>query len=1006
MVTYVGKQADLGGGGGLNGMAKSPYEDTAVVTGDISGDKCYIDVWPPVWEGCMGGTGAQEGSAAVGGGNDFSANPAYERRVWKFYKDGFAVTPELPEDYQLLSAAPSFGDGGGDRPRPCGGHVGMSVFSGGVERVYMVDRNGVVRRWTVAGDQSDPTNGTLATLTTLAGVGEGVWIDPNDPTVLFVATRSGLWRLTGVTGATSGVGSVKYTNVNLCYDVCAVDEGGQTVLILATGNAVMRGVPAGAGTTFVNKLGVVSGHGGASMTSAAVWNVVKALRQGGVTRVIAGCANPPKRTNPDVHFETWVYTDGISAANPTWTCCNERGKLVNDQGDGSEYWAYLPESEGGALGAPGNTMVIAGCGAEDGFIDPLDWDRLHFVGQQGHWLFDVGADELYPYQKRLGLTSNWAIFTDPLSPGTFYHVNHDHTFWGTRDRGETYRKNEQGQLPAAHDAGFSVALESGVAISRVWLGYGDRDANSNGQAMFNADPLVTPTGPWLKMGTLPSTNKPFGLAVRRMSISGTPRVVAIAGLQAGGIARGVFSTANPPAVVDDWSIVNGTPPFNLGAGGNNYFASSFFASDDMAYIFDPSSGLWCSRNKGVTWALIWPVVANVQGGSFITPDPDGDPGTLLISVGSGADEGLYRLSGCEVGGATVGNSGVTKTEIKRGTTSFSNPGQVVAHDDGKIWIPENLIPPRMWYSEDSGATWTNIADDLYRRSIRKLRGIAVDSDGVVACSMAGPGIFMLIPDTIVEPPVLGPQIRINQANITLNDPSVTLTPPAITSFTPVAGDPGDSIVITGTDFTGATSVLFNGVEATSFDVDSDTQITAVAPDASTGPLVVTTPGGSDTSTDSFVYNDVEPPVESGVDLPSTGNPEESITTAVVGIWLVDANAATANEPANRVQLLDQEAIPSDIGEASEVLLPIGRGRPVRITDSIRGYEGQVVGYVQSREDRLQIEEWKAEGAELRLIVADLNIPVQLGEIAIERIPSEVKRYYAQLQVEQIGEFLT
>jgi uncharacterized repeat protein (TIGR03803 family)/YD repeat-containing protein len=58
-----------------------------------------------------------------------------------------------------------------------------------------------------------------------------------------------------------------------------------------------------------------------------------------------------------------------------------------------------------------------------------------------------------------------------------------------------------------------------------------------------------------------------------------------------------------------------------------------------------------------------------------------------------------------------------------------------------------------------------------------------------------------------------------------------LTPqgfPSITSFTPGSGSVGSSVVITGTNFTDATDVTFNGIFA-DFTVNSPTQITAIVP---------------------------------------------------------------------------------------------------------------------------------------------------------------------------------
>jgi hypothetical protein len=75
--------------------------------------------------------------------------------------------------------------------------------------------------------------------------------------------------------------------------------------------------------------------------------------------------------------------------------------------------------------------------------------------------------------------------------------------------------------------------------------------------------------------------------------------------------------------------------------------------------------------------------------------------------------------------------------------------------------------------------------------------------------------------------------------------------PTITSFTPASGPVGTSVTISGTNFTGASAVAFNG-SAASFTVTSATAIQATVPaGATTGPLSVTTPGGTATSATSF-----------------------------------------------------------------------------------------------------------------------------------------------------------
>jgi hypothetical protein len=64
----------------------------------------------------------------------------------------------------------------------------------------------------------------------------------------------------------------------------------------------------------------------------------------------------------------------------------------------------------------------------------------------------------------------------------------------------------------------------------------------------------------------------------------------------------------------------------------------------------------------------------------------------------------------------------------------------------------------------------------------------------------------------------------------------------LSSFSPSGGAPGTSVTITGVGFTDATVVSFGGTAATTFHVDSDTQITATVPDsAADGAIAITRP---------------------------------------------------------------------------------------------------------------------------------------------------------------------
>ncbi|MGN6531536.1 MAG: beta strand repeat-containing protein [Ginsengibacter sp.] len=80
-------------------------------------------------------------------------------------------------------------------------------------------------------------------------------------------------------------------------------------------------------------------------------------------------------------------------------------------------------------------------------------------------------------------------------------------------------------------------------------------------------------------------------------------------------------------------------------------------------------------------------------------------------------------------------------------------------------------------------------------------------------------------------------------------------PPTITSFSPGSGCANTTpVIITGTNFTGATAVQFGGTNAASFTVNSATQITATPAGGTTGAITVTTGGGTTTSAASFTVN--------------------------------------------------------------------------------------------------------------------------------------------------------
>ena len=105
--------------------------------------------------------------------------------------------------------------------------------------------------------------------------------------------------------------------------------------------------------------------------------------------------------------------------------------------------------------------------------------------------------------------------------------------------------------------------------------------------------------------------------------------------------------------------------------------------------------------------------------------------------------------------------------------------------------------------------------------------------------------------------------------------------PVVSSVSPNQGPAagGTTVTVTGTSFTGATAVRFVSKAATSFTVNSSTQITAVSPSGTgTVNVTVTTIQGSSTQTVTFTYVTVSAPSLAGL------SPSQSRAT----VWEVRA----------------------------------------------------------------------------------------------------------------------
>jgi hypothetical protein len=173
----------------------------------------------------------------------------------------------------------------------------------------------------------------------------------------------------------------------------------------------------------------------------------------------------------------------------------------------------------------------------------------------------------------------------------------------------------------------------------------------------------------------------------------------------------------------------------------------------------------------------------------------------------------------------------------------------------------------------------NLATDVTIVSMTEITAVSPAGTGTVDVTVTTPGGTSMTSSadlfTYVPPP-----------------PTVTGISP---SFGPASG--GTSVIITGTNFTGATAVMFGSISASSFTVISPTQITAVSPPGiGTVNVTVTTPGGTSMTSpaDQFIY--VHAPTVTGIS-PNSGPTNGGTYVTITGTNFTGASVVKFGDQA-------------------------------------------------------------------------------------------------------------
>lgn len=318
---------------------------------------------------------------------------------------------------------------------------------------------------------------------------------------------------------------------------------------------------------------------------------------------------------------------------------------------------------------------------------------------------------------------------------------------------------------------------------------------------------------------------------------------AVAVTNAGGTASLNGFTFVPPPVISSITPNSGAFRDTITIKGLHFISVyNVFFGDSAAVSFSVLSD-----------TIIKAVVANgasglvtistIGGYASITDFTYTGPAISSFSPTKGGSGAIVQIKGTHFTGATTVSFGgfaaasfsVNADTLITATVGAGGPGDVVVKTaKGTAAAPGFIVPVIKNFDPKSGSKYTTV----------NIKGLNLDGITTVKFGDSAAASFVVTGDTLVTA-VLG-----NGATGTVSVSNGVYSAgkdyffyfqfqPIINFFTPVTGITGTIVAIHGSSFTGATAVLFGNTPAASFTVVSDTVITAVVANGSSGYVFVT-----------------------------------------------------------------------------------------------------------------------------------------------------------------------
>ena len=496
------------------------------------------------------------------------------------------------------------------------------------------------------------------------------------------------------------------------------------------------------------------------------------------------------------------------------------------------------------------------------------------------------------------------VLLDPVNPATIYLGYTD--LMKSTDRGTTWSKITSGQTSGSFISNIAVAPSNPLVIYISWGTAMAKTVNGGTNWTTITSAVSSPVS-----SLLVDPANPNNLYVTYSNFTAGSKVY--------------FSNNGGTS----WTNISGTLP-NIPANKIIYQSGSngalYLGMDVGIYYRDNTQTDWSLYNSGLPNVEIFDleirysdkklIAATYGRGLWESPLYAGTPLSVPVVSSftpvSATKGNTVTISGSNFTGAT----GVSFGGVAASSFSVLNPGSITAvvgnGNSGNVSVTNTAGTGTL-----AGFTYINTAPVITSftptsgKTGQVVNLTGTNFTGATAVSFGGTAAasYTVVSSTSITATVgagASGSVSVTTASGTGALAGFTyLPPPAITSFSPVSAGTGQTVTITGTNFTGATAISFGGTRATSYTVVSATSITAIVGSGSTGSVSVTTANGSASRTGfTYILSAYAPALitfspakavpGSNISLTGTGfNPTPNLNTLWIGATRATISAATA-----------------------------------------------------------------------------------------------------------------